>query len=105
MDISQILPLLISGADGNNDQAKMLSALMGGNGKPEDILSAMANNSGIAGDTQNKAQGANFDMMTMMNLLNSNKKQTSNKFEGLSVISNFAPPDILGTMYKILSSN
>lgn len=104
MDINQILPLLLKG-DNNDQKSKILSAMLGGNGtgnnggglnRDELLMQMLAGNNG----------GGNPEMQAIMNLMkmNNNQKTSGPKAEGLQIISNFAPPDILGTMYKMLSA-
>ena len=91
MDINQILPLLLKG-DNNDQKTKLLSAMLSGGGNKEDLLAQVMG-----------ANGGGPEMQAMMNLMKTNKK-TAEKYEGLKIISFIAPPDILGTMFKILSS-
>lgn len=103
MDISQLLPFLLKGDD-NDQKSKLLSAMLSG-GKQEDILASMAG--GGTADILSKMKGGgggSGDMMALMNMLKAQQKKTpEKKFEGLKTISDFAPPDILGTMYKMLT--
>lgn len=113
MDINQILPFLLKGDD-TDQKSKLLAAMLSGaGGSKEDILASMAG--GMAGNggssgvnaadilSQMKGGGGNADMMALMNMLKmKQQKKTPDKNEGLQIISDFAPPDILGTLYKML---
>lgn len=86
MDISSVLPILLGKTD-LKDKTKLLTALASG-GKPEDIL---------AGALPPEASG-------LLGLLNNRASSPSRRTApGLSAVSHFAPPDILGTLYKLMA--
>lgn len=87
MDLNSILPLLLGNNEGM-DKAKIFSMLAGGGNNADILKDAYSGN-----------------MNGIINLLskNMNKKTQASAAMGLSAITEFAPSDIIGTLFKLLN--
>ena len=86
MDISALLPLLLGKTDMTN-KAKLFTAMASG-GKPEDIL----------------AEALPPEASSLLGLLKSREQHVRSKpVPGLKAVTSFAPPDIIGSLYMLLS--
>ncbi len=86
MDINAILPLLLGKTD-MKDKTKLFTALASG-GSPEDVL---------AGALPPEASG----LLSLFK--NRSASHSRPPVLGLKAIASFAPPDIFGSMFKLLA--
>lgn len=126
MDLSSILPLLMSKGSDNNQMASILSAMTGDKTKggmdPSMIMNMMnkngsnnssqtASQSGDAGNMspifdilKNRAGGGSngnnaMDMVSLMSALNKNNRRPA---QGLKPVKNIIPNDLMGILVKML---
>jgi len=90
MNLESLLPLLTKNSDPQT--ATLLSALSGGGGDKSKLFESLMPKDGHSKEL--------FNALSMMQTEQKKSSQTHARAEGLKVIYNFAPTDILGVMMK-----